>query len=607
MGACCSGKENKKGENQEEEIYTKTSRINSFGENMSNQAKPTFELEIENSALSKNLFFIIKKIVNEEVYRDELKLSKFSLEFLWNVYRFYFDDHSDSSYLIYDYRENSLRQENFLKKFKAVNYKIEQMRNFSNTQFQRFRKYIKDKSIIIIAKEDSIITIEEFIYFVLENKISAKIFLFDYNLTAKNNLTELNKNFLDIMDYPNFYKMPFIFLSLRFFPHLKNESVVFLDFVNTDDLGGKADKEAAEGIASKFSDRKHNLLLSERKYNEDDFYDAKILNFFRCFHIGASLTLNLGENNSCTNRNNPNKNSNLNNKMNSNITNLHNNNNNNTKSAISTVTSMSNRIKNHNIKTRCIRNSGKNSSSISNHQNPSNLANSSMYNYNLKFFELNNLNDLSDLTKNKELLIDYIEMIKMELQSNRSVIIQVPLDIDKELLIAILLYFVYKITDIDPINLTPYLRETLFYIPGLKNLSEEKFEKVFKFLEGNFGLTSKIDNTILLKSSNSFYQTVNSKSFKSNKAGVSSQSACNIVGKENEFVKNSNSNFGNSGKLSRFAYAEGHRQKPSFGQYGGPAYGKNFMFNNNNFEEKSEEEKEKIKQEIMALHDKVNF
>ena len=597
MGACCSGKENKKGENQEEEIYTKTSRINSLGENIIKQAKATFELEIENSALSKNLFFIIKKISNEEAYKDALKLSKFSLEFLWNVYRFYFDDHSDSEYLIYDYRENNLRQENFLKKFKAVNYKIEQMRSFSNSQFQRFRKYIKDKNIIIIAKEDSIITIEEFIYFVLENKINSKIFLFDYNLAAKNNLTELNKNLLETMDYPNFNKLPFIFLSLRFFPHLKNESLVFLDFVNSDCIKKAGN---AEGNSNKFSDPKCNFLLSHKDYSEEDYSESKILNFFKFFKIGASLKLNLGVANNNNNYNDANLNkinSNLNNKNNDLINNNYNNN---TKSAISSTNTISNRVKTHNIKTRCIRESAKNSSSISNYQNSSDFAKS--YNYNLKFLELNNFNDLSDLTKNKDLLIDYIEMLKMELHSHRSVIIQVPFDIDKELLVAILLYCVWKITDIDPINLTKYLRETLFFIPGLKNFSEEKFEKIFNYLEVNFGLMNKLDKNILLKSSNSFYQSVNnSKSLnKSNKNP--SQSATNVINRENEFVGNINSNFGNSEQISRFG--EIHRKKPSVGYFGDPAYGNNFKFNNN-FEEKSEEEKEKIRQEIVDLHDKV--
>ena len=506
MGACCTGKDNKKCENQEEEIYTKSSRINSFGQNSLN-IKPTFDLEIENSPLAKNLCCIIRKIVNEEVYKEEMKLSKFSLETLWNVYRFYLDDHSESNYLIYDFRENSQKSENFLKKFKAINYKIEQIKNFSNSNFQKFRKYIKDRNIIIIAKEDSIITIEEFIYYILENNLNSKVFLFDYNLSAKNHLSDLNNSFLEVLDNYNFSNFPFIFLSLRFFPHLKNESIIFLDFVDLEN-------------------KNNNQLLCDKKYNEDDFVDSKILNFFKLFKIGLNLKINIP--------------------------------------TIDVSNDKSNRIVIKGIK----ENKNKPDSKSTN----KNFA----YNYNIKFFEIKNIINLSDLVNKKEVIVDYIEMIKQEVLLNKSLIIQIPQDLDKEVLLALLLYFVWKLTDIDPINLTYYFKKNLFFLEGIKNYNEENLEKILKFLETNFNLPNKVDSKIISRCSSTFYLT-KSKSF-----------------------KNINNKRENNNSISKFSENQRNFSEANMNIESNTHF-------KNNIVEKTEEEKEQIRLEILHLQEKVLF
>ncbi len=575
MGACCSGKESKKTENQEEEIYTKPSRLNSYGENIYNQIKPSFDLEIENSSMSKNLTCIIKKIVNEDIYRDEIKLTKLSLEYLWNIYRFYLEDHSESNYILYDYRENSLREQNFLKKFKAINYKIEQMKNFTNTQFQKFRKYIKEKNIIIISKEDSIITIEEFIYFVLENKINSRIYLFDYNLTAKNNLSELNKNFLDVLDYPNFNSIPFIFLSLRFFPHMKSESLIFLDFVNYEGITNNDENEYYNCIKTNRSNYINNniLLAKNKKYNEDDFFESKLLAFFKLFKISLNLKLNTSKDSALPHAINNNNKNNL---------------------GFNTNTSISDK-RNYNIVNKCIREIGKNNNTNSiNSENKQGIPN--QYNYHVKVFELNEINHLENLTTKKEFLIDFIDIVKKEIQTNKSVIIQVPTEIDKDVLVAFLLLFVWKITDVDPINLTSYLKETLFYIRNLNNFSEEKFEKILKFLEDDFGLPNKIDNNIFIRSSNSFYQTLKSKTLKSN----------NFDTNKNSLNENENmNNFMSMGINGKFGF-EGIRKRLNH-LSSSSGFGKGYYFNKENYEEKSKEEKEKIRQEMVVLNERVIF
>lgn len=563
MGACCSGKDNKKGENQEEEIYTQTSRINSFGENMFNKIKPSIELEIETSSLSKNLTCIIKKIINDEFFPEDIKISKCTMEYLWNVYRFYLDDHMDSNFLIYDYRENTLKSENFIKKFKQINYKIEQMRNFTNAQFQKFKKFIKDKSIIIIAKEDSIITIEEFIYLIIENKISSKIYLLDYNLATKSSLNLLNSQFLEAMDYPNFSKMPFVFLSLRFFPHLKSESLIFLEFIDADKLAQISSNNNSNNNQNIIS---NNNLICDRKYKENDFYESKILNFFKNFKISLNLKLNINSNhhnsdNECIG-NNSNKNNNK---------------------------------KYHNINTRSIKDQPSNSNKNNAEKQTSNYASPNTFNYLIKCFEISNIIDLDDLAKKKDIIIDYLEIIKQEIALNKSLIIQIPLDIDKEAILAVLLYLVWKITNIEPINLTAYLKEILFYFPAVNTIKEEAYEKIFKFLQTNFGMENKLENSIIVKST--FYNSIRGRSYKHLNNNPSSSSSSNPAGSENE-------NFQKNSTYKRFSGMDSSSKKRSSQFMNNINFSNNFYFNHSN-EEKSEEEKEKIKKEISELQSKV--
>jgi hypothetical protein len=499
MGACCSGKESKKGDSQEEEIYTKSSRMDSFDENGLGM-KAIFDLEVENSSLSKNLCSIIIKIMNEEGIRKDINLSKITLEYLWNIYRYYLEDHSESNFLIYDYRENSLKDENFLKKFKSINYKIEQMNNFSNNQFQRFKKYVKDKNIIIIAKDDSIIAIEEFIYFILENKINSKIFLFDYNLATKNSLSILNRNLIEVIDYPNFCNLPFIFLSLRFFKHMKNDSIIFLEFKkidkknknNKDNKDNKDYKDNKDNLHNFNYNLNSNFNLFDKKFSDEDFFEQNILNFFRFFNIGLNLRLNVKseENNNFNNNNDINK------------INISNNNNNNSKKEIpSNYSNNFDNIYSKNVKD--VKNNYNNNNNFD--------GNNSSYDYKIKFFELNSITNLEEFYLKSEALLEFIDKIKYEIKQNKSMVIQIPFDIDKDFLISLLFLLVWKITSIDPINLLGYLKETIFYIPGIKNLSAEQLDKLLINLETVYKMPNKIDNNFLVKSSQSFYNTNKSK------------------------------------------------------------------------------------------------
>ena len=107
--------------------------------------------------------------------------------------------------------------------------------------------------------------------------------------------------------------------------------------------------------------------------------------------------------------------------------------------------------------------------------------------------------------------MDFIEKIRYEIKQNKSMVIQIPFDIDKDFLISLLFLLVWKITSIDPINLLGYLKETIFYIPGIKNLTPEQLDKLLNNLSTFFKMPNKIDNNFLVKCSQAFYNTNKSK------------------------------------------------------------------------------------------------
>ena len=250
-------------------------------------------------------------------------------------------------------------------------------------------------------------------------------------------------------------------------------SSIFLEFI-------KSDNEQNN------NNNKDDKNICDKKYSEEDFWDQNILNFFKFFNIGLNLKLNIKS------------------EENKNDKKIPNNSNTNTYD---------------NIYFKSVKDLQKNNSNNNNQKNNNNYEgnnNNFSYDYKLKFFELNSITTLEEFNAKSEALLDFIEKIKYEIKQNKSMVIQVPFDIDKDFLISLLFLLVWKITSIDPINLLGYLKETLFYIPGIKNLSAEKLDKLLINLENVFKMPNKIDSNFLIKSSQSFYNTNKSKKVKLN-------------------------------------------------------------------------------------------
>lgn len=118
---------------------------------------------------------------------------------------------------------------------------------------------------------------------------------------------------------------------------------------------------------------------------------------------------------------------------------------------------------------------------------------------------------MNEFNEKNDKIIELIDNIKIEINSNKSIIIQVPNDIDNEILISFLFVVIWKITQINPVNLIGYMQETLFYIPNFSKINNEDIDKILLNLEKKYKIPKVIDSNFLNKSSQSFYQTIKSK------------------------------------------------------------------------------------------------
>lgn len=220
MGACCSGKEGR-GDHREE-LCTRYTKPVMIGE--AKYTVPKMEVDIEKSGYSQMLTSLIIK------YQDRhLKLRKMCLEEVWNVCRFYKDDYSVANYILYDFRNIDKRAENFLKKFRTINYSFEEMQFLNENSINNFRKYLNEKKIIIVCPEEKLDQIELFLHFVVDKKVNCSLLFLDVDL--ENEYRPFYKTNLELLDLKWFKEFPFLLLSMRHFPHLRSNSMIFIDIL----------------------------------------------------------------------------------------------------------------------------------------------------------------------------------------------------------------------------------------------------------------------------------------------------------------------------------------------------------------------------------------
>jgi hypothetical protein len=132
--------------------------------------KSSYSISFKNDNLNNKLNELIEK------YQDKLKIEKINYIQLYNIFMNYIYDFTKSNIVLCDTREEEKDKEQlFLKKFPQINYSINQIERMSDDRLNMFCKFMKNKNIIFILKEESSLdTIEKFIIYFIANNFDGK-------------------------------------------------------------------------------------------------------------------------------------------------------------------------------------------------------------------------------------------------------------------------------------------------------------------------------------------------------------------------------------------------------------------------------------------------
>ena len=132
--------------------------------------KSSYSISFKNDNLNNKLNELIEK------YQDKLKIEKINYIQLYNIFMNYIYDFTKSNIVLCDTREEEKDKDQlFLKKFPQINYSINQIERMSDDRLNMFCKFMKNKNIIFILKEESSLdTIEKFIIYFIANNFDGK-------------------------------------------------------------------------------------------------------------------------------------------------------------------------------------------------------------------------------------------------------------------------------------------------------------------------------------------------------------------------------------------------------------------------------------------------
>ena len=100
---------------------------------------------------------ILYKNINDIISNsNNNKIFTINMESLWNITKYYKHDFTNCPYILYDLRKKEFKTQNFLKKYKCINYNIAEIQTFTGNRLKLFRNFIKNKNIIIIPKSQNI-------------------------------------------------------------------------------------------------------------------------------------------------------------------------------------------------------------------------------------------------------------------------------------------------------------------------------------------------------------------------------------------------------------------------------------------------------------------
>ena len=127
--------------------------------------KTTYTIHHKNDNLNNNLNGLIEK------YNYKLKISKINYIQLFNIFMNYRYDFTKSDFIICDTREEiKERNQIFLKKFHQINYTLKQLESLNEEKIIKLNKFLNNKNIIFILKDDSSLDIlEQYIIYFIAN------------------------------------------------------------------------------------------------------------------------------------------------------------------------------------------------------------------------------------------------------------------------------------------------------------------------------------------------------------------------------------------------------------------------------------------------------
>lgn len=159
----------------------------------------------------------------------ELHIEEISLDKIWNIIRAYQNDFTATDYIIYDLRQKAKRKENCFKKFRCINYSLNEIETFPENRMNQLSKYLNCKKIIIINQDEDAILCEKFIEILINYDIKVKSIYVLNTLLNEDVYQDSMNQLYSRMDDRWFIYYPYVLLTLKSFSYFKSLSYIFID------------------------------------------------------------------------------------------------------------------------------------------------------------------------------------------------------------------------------------------------------------------------------------------------------------------------------------------------------------------------------------------
>ena len=274
MGNCCTWKNDLEGVG-EMQMKSQPIPFESFPHLLSHERSSnmfkintflTNKEDIPDYFLKQEIFY---KNINDIILNSKNnKIETINIESLWNISKYYKQDFTNCPYILYDLRKKENKVENFLKKYKCINYNVNEIKTFNGNRLKLFKNFIRNKNIIIIPQNQSINELKKISNFIesLNGEIvnNQKFYI----------LTDiLNINEEDIPDFFYGYKLYKKFDDKDF----ENYPNIFFPLINIKYLNNL------------------NYIYIQQKEFESKFYITNKDFLYFCKNMGIKIILDLDE------------------------------------------------------------------------------------------------------------------------------------------------------------------------------------------------------------------------------------------------------------------------------------------------------------------------